>query len=84
MVFKENVGLNVAETQKECMEHASTRRCQPETSFFEPHGFSPYQQVFGRDPELAFDVLVPGADVAAVTMPVLDPGSTTGFCGESG
>ena len=36
------------------------------------HGFSPYQHVFGRDPELSFDVLVPGADVAAVTMPVLD------------
>ena len=36
------------------------------------HGFSPYQHVFGRDPELAFDVLVPGADVAAVTMPVID------------
>ena len=31
------------------------------------HGFSPYQHVFGRDPELSFDVLVPGADVAAVT-----------------
>ena len=28
------------------------------------HGFSPYQHVFGRDPELSFDVLVPGADVA--------------------
>ena len=26
----------------------------------------------GRDPELSFDVLLPGADVAAVTMPVLD------------
>ena len=36
------------------------------------HGFSPYQHVFGRDPELAFDVLVLGADVAVVTMPVLD------------
>ena len=36
------------------------------------HGFSPYQHVFGRDPELAFDVPVPGADVAAVTMPVLN------------
>ena len=36
------------------------------------HGFSPYQHVFGRDRELAFDFLVPGADVAAVTMPVLD------------
>ena len=36
------------------------------------HGFSPYQHVFGRDRELSFDVLVPGADVAAVTMPVLD------------
>ena len=36
------------------------------------HGFSPYQHVFGRDPELSFDVLVPGAGVAAVTMPVLD------------
>ena len=36
------------------------------------HGFSPYQHVFGRDPELSFDVLVPGADVAAVTMLVLD------------
>ena len=36
------------------------------------HGFSPYQHVFGRDPELSFDVLVPGADVAAVTMHVLD------------
>ena len=36
------------------------------------HGFSPYQHVFGRDPELSFDVFVPGADVAAVTMPVLD------------
>ena len=35
-------------------------------------GFSPYQHVFGRDPELSFDVLVPGADVAVVTMPVLD------------
>ena len=35
-------------------------------------GFSPHQHVFGRDPELAFDVVVPGADVAAVTMPVLD------------
>ena len=34
------------------------------------HGFIPYQHVFGG--ELAFDVLVPGADVAAVTMPVLD------------
>ena len=32
------------------------------------HGFSPCQHVFGRDPELSFDVLVPGADVAAVTM----------------
>ena len=38
-------------------------------------GFSPYQHVFGRDPELSFDALVPGADVAAVTMPVLDPPS---------
>ena len=28
--------------------------------------------MFGRDPELSFDVVVPGADVAAVTMPVLD------------
>ena len=36
------------------------------------HGFSPYQHVFGRDPELNFDVLVPGADMAAVTIPVLD------------
>ena len=36
------------------------------------HGFSPYQHVFGRDPELSFDVLVLGADVAAVTMLVLD------------
>ena len=36
------------------------------------HGFSPYQHVFGGDPELSFDVLVPGADVAAVTMLVLD------------
>ena len=36
------------------------------------HGFSPSLHVFGRDPELAFDVLVPEADVAAVTMPVLD------------
>ena len=35
------------------------------------HGFSPYQHVFGHDPELSFDVLVAGADVAAVTMPVL-------------
>ena len=35
-------------------------------------GFSPYQHVFGRDPELSFGVLPPGADVAAVTMPVLD------------
>ena len=35
------------------------------------HGISPYQHVFGRDPELAFDVLLPGADVAAVTMLVL-------------
>ena len=34
------------------------------------HGFTPYQHVFGR--ELAFDVLVPGADVAPVTLPVLD------------
>ena len=39
---------------------------------FRTHGFSPYQHVFGRDPELAFDVLVPGAEKAAVTMPVLD------------
>ena len=36
------------------------------------HGFSPYQHVFGRDSELSFDVLVPEADVAAVTMLVLD------------
>ena len=36
------------------------------------HGFSRYQHVFGRDPELSFDVLVPGAHVAAVPMPVLD------------
>ena len=36
------------------------------------HGFSPYQHVFGRDPELVSDVLVPGADVAVVTTPVLD------------
>ena len=36
------------------------------------YGFSPCQHVFGRDPELAFDVLVPGADVAAVTKRVLD------------
>ena len=36
------------------------------------HGFPPNQHVFGQDPELAFDVLVPGADVAAVTMPALD------------
>ena len=36
------------------------------------HGFSPYQHVLGRDPELAFDVLVPGADMAAVTILVLD------------
>ena len=34
------------------------------------HGFSPYQHVFGRDLEMSFDVLVPGADVAAVTLPV--------------
>ena len=32
------------------------------------HGFSPCQHVFGRDPELAFDVLVPEVDVAAVTI----------------
>ena len=36
------------------------------------HGFSPCQHVFGRDLELSFDVLVLGADVAAVTMSVLD------------
>ena len=36
------------------------------------YGFSPCQRVFARDPELAFDVLVPGADVAAVTERVLD------------
>ena len=50
--------------------------------------------MFGHDPELSFDVLVAGADVAAVTMPVLDrpseravqksSGSTEGICGKPG
>ena len=36
------------------------------------NGFSPYQHVLGRDLELSFDFLVLEADVAAVTIPVLD------------
>ena len=70
------------------------RLCQPETSFSEPTGSAPYQHVLGQDPKWAFDVLVPGADVAAVTMPVLDRPSERAtqirqatrqaFCGESG
>ena len=39
------------------------------------HGFSPNQHVFGRDPELAFEFLVHGADVAAGTFPVPDRSS---------
>ena len=44
------------------------------------HGFSPYQRVFGRDPELAFDVLVPGADLCGVSVRPSDatcPGGKT-------
>ena len=54
------------------MKNLSTQQCWPKNVLRRTHGFSPYQHVFGRDPELSFDVLVLGADVAAVTMPVLD------------
>ena len=54
------------------MKNVSTQQCWPGTFCFEPMDSVLYQHVFGRDPELSFDVLVPGADVAAVTMPVLD------------
>ena len=36
------------------------------------HGFNPYQHVFGCDPDLALDILLLGAYVDSVTMPVLD------------
>ena len=52
---------------EECIDVTASAR----KVFLRTHGFSTYQHVFGRDPELAFDVLVPGAAVAAVTMPVL-------------
>ena len=32
------------------------------------HGFSQYQHVFGRDPDLPFEVLAPDADVIGLTM----------------
>ena len=57
---------NAAGRQKEYMKNVLTQQCWTEAFCGEP------QHVFGRDPELSFDVLVPGADVAAVTMPVLD------------
>ena len=54
------------------MKNLSTQQCWPKNVLLRTLGFSPYQHVFGRDPELSFDVLVLGSDVAAVTMPVLD------------
>ena len=47
-------------------------------------GFSPCQHEFGREPELAFGLLVSGADVAAVTMPVLGPPPHIGRVASSG
>ena len=53
---------------EECIDATASAR----NVLLRTHGFSPYQHVFGRDPELAFDVLVLRANVAAVTMTVLD------------
>ena len=54
------------------MKNACRRKSVGQKRFcLRTHGFSPCQHVFGRDPEVSFDVLVPGADVAAVTMLVL-------------
>ena len=54
------------------------RLCQPETSSSIPR-FQSVSTCVGRDPGLACDVLVPRADVSAVTMPVFDRPSERGI-----
>ena len=71
LVFRNMLDLTPPKDEgkdEECFDAAVSAR----NDLLRKHGFSPYQHVFGRDPELAFDVLAPGADVAAVTLPVLD------------
>ena len=71
MIFKNMVESTQPQDKKEvekCMDATVLDR----SVSLRTHGFSPYQNVFGRGPELAFDVFPPEADVAAVTMPALD------------
>ena len=70
MVFKkmsESTQPKDKREYEECIDATASAR----NVLLRTHGFNPYQHVFGRDSELALDVLVPGADVAAVTPPVL-------------
>ena len=57
---------------KESVKNVLMPLLQPETSFFELTRSVHINTCSDEIPELAFDVLVPRADVAAVTMPVLD------------
>ena len=71
MVFKkmqDSTQLGEKREYEECIDATVLAR----NILLRTHGFSPYQHVFGRDPALSFDVVVPGANVAAVTTPVLD------------
>ena len=71
MVFKKMLDSTQPGDKGEC-EECVDATVLARNVLLRTHGFSPCQQVFGRDLELSFDALVPGADVAAVTMPVLD------------
>ena len=70
MVFKKMLGSTRPKDKRE-FEECTDATVLARNVLLRTHGFSPYQHVFGRDPGLAFDVLVPEADVA-VTKPVLD------------
>ena len=70
MVFKKMLESTQPKDEKE-FEECIDATVSARNVLLRTHGFSPYQHVFGREPELAFDVLEPGADVAAVTMPIL-------------
>ena len=72
MIFKKMLDSTQPKDKRkyeECIDAIASAR----NVLLRTHGvISPYQHVFGQDPELFLDVLVPRADVAAVTMSVLD------------
>ena len=66
MVFKKMLESTQPKDKRE-IEECIDATVSARNVLLRTHGFSAYQHVFGRDPELPFDVLVPGADVAALT-----------------